>query len=139
MARTAFSILCTKRPTMNGQILVASLWLATIIASLAVASWTATCKQRNINTHKLYWFLFNITPHSDNTRFSKGLPCVMKCARQTNGDADVQVSSLLTRYYYHHHMSTVRLIPNIFSTRNNMLTYEIKCDFTCASYENSAL
>lgn len=128
MARTAFSILCTKRPTMNGQILVASLWLATIIARLAVASWTATCKQRNINTHKLYWFLFNIKPHSDNSRFSKGLLCVMKCARQTNEGADVQVSSLLTRYY-HHHMSTIRLIPNIIHTQHNMLTYEIKCEF----------
>lgn len=124
MARTAFSILCPKRPIMIGQILVASLWLATIIARLAVASWTATCKQRNINTHKLYPFPLNITSHSDNRKSSKGLFCVLKCARQTNEGTLVHVSWSLTSYLYQ--IIIARQISDIISIKyRSMFTYPV--------------
>jgi len=121
LARTAFSILCPKRPIMIGQILVASLWLATIIARLAVASWTATCKQRNINTHKLYRFPLNITSHSDNRKSSKGLFCVLKCARQTNEGTLVHVSWSLTSYLYQ--MIIARQISDIISIKYQISQY----------------
>ena len=122
---------------MIGQILVASLWLATIIARLAVASWTATCKQRNINTHKLYRFPLNITSHSDNRKSSKGLFCVLKCARQTNEGTLVYVSWSLTSYFYQ--MIIARQISDIIKIKyHSMFTYPVYMT-KFASYINSGI